>query len=155
MADYWVVSLDSNGTVINQNTIGTSENDVMNSVYQSSDGTVILGGQTAAGIDQDKNEESEGDNDVWMVALNALLEVEDYLIATTIRLYPNPSVQNLNIAGIDGLATQYEVYSNSGVTVATGLVENNSVDVSQFTSGTYLIRLKNEQGTVTKQFIKR
>ena len=57
-ADYWVVKLDSSGTIQWQNTIGGSGWDMLYSIQQTSDGGYVLGGYSDSNISGDKTENS-------------------------------------------------------------------------------------------------
>jgi hypothetical protein len=74
--DYWVVKLDASGTVQWDNTIGGSASDFLNSVIQTSDGGYLLGGFSNSPASGDKTENSQGDNDYWVVKLDASGAVE-------------------------------------------------------------------------------
>lgn len=63
--DYWVLKLDTAGNIQWQKTVGTAENDLLNSIRQTTDGGYILGGS------------SDSDTSV---------AYEDYDYFTTVRL---------------------------------------------------------------------
>ena len=67
--DYWVVKLDTSGTIQWQNTIGGSDTDWLESIQQTSDGGYILGGSSLSNISGDKTENSQGVDDYWVVKL--------------------------------------------------------------------------------------
>ena len=69
--DYWVVKLDTSGAIQWQNTIGGSGNDELYSIQQTSDGGYVLGGYSDSDISGDKNENSLGFEDYWVVKLDA------------------------------------------------------------------------------------
>lgn len=70
--DYWVIKLDSTGTIQWQNTIGGSGNDALQSIKQTTDGGYILGGLSNSGISGDKTEASVGGStDYWVIKLNS------------------------------------------------------------------------------------
>lgn len=69
--DYWVVKLNSIGSVIWQNTIGGSSYDQLHSVKQTPDGGYILAGVSGSDAGGDKTEGSHGAADIWVVKLNS------------------------------------------------------------------------------------
>ncbi len=69
--DYWVVKLDATGDIQWQNTIGGNAEDGTSSLQQTADGGYIIGGYSASDISGDKTENSLGNNDYWVVKLNA------------------------------------------------------------------------------------
>jgi hypothetical protein len=76
ISDYWVVKLNSSGTIEWQNTIGGSSDDLLFSIQQTTDGGYILGGYSGSGISGDKTEASLGDYDYWVVKLNGSGAIE-------------------------------------------------------------------------------
>lgn len=70
--DYWVVKLNTSGTILWQKTIGGNGSDALNSLQQTADGDYILGGSSSSDISGDKTENSWGGSDYWAVKLDAL-----------------------------------------------------------------------------------
>jgi len=68
--DYWVLKLDTFGTIQWQNTIGGSGNDLVEYVQQTSDGGYVIGGRSDSPISGDKTEDSIGGYDYWVVKLD-------------------------------------------------------------------------------------
>jgi len=96
-------------------------------------------------------------------------QVEDYTVnisltarmsetnnnAIAFNLYPNPvNGDVLNISNLDK-ASEYTIFNMMGQQVGKGKIENDSVNVSSLTSGTYLIQVSNENGATSKRFIKQ
>lgn len=76
--DYWVVKADENATITWDKTMGASavviggpHNQLINSVYQTSDGSVLVGGFSNSSISYEKTEMSRGDYDYWVLKLAA------------------------------------------------------------------------------------
>ena len=69
--DYWIVKTDTAGNILWQNTIGGSDDDLLFSVQQTTDGGYILGGYSRSNISGDKTENSNGDYDYWVVKIDA------------------------------------------------------------------------------------
>ncbi len=72
--DYWVVKLDANGNKLWDKTFGGSDNDLLLSIQQTSDGGYIMGGESTSGIGGDKSEPNRGISyysDYWVVKLDA------------------------------------------------------------------------------------
>lgn len=69
--DFWVVKLDANGAFQWQNTIGGSDYDALYVVKQTADGGYILGGSSKSNISGDKTDDSFGDEDYWLLKLDA------------------------------------------------------------------------------------
>lgn len=70
--DYWIVKLDSVGSIIWQNTIGGTLVEVLRIIKQTPDGGYFVGGYSASDISGDKTENARGpDTDYWVLKLNA------------------------------------------------------------------------------------
>lgn len=69
--DFWVLKLNSSGSIVWQNTIGGSNTDTLNSMDLTNDGGIILAGNSDSDISGDKTENSKGGNDSWLVKLSA------------------------------------------------------------------------------------
>ncbi len=73
--DYWVIKLNSEGSIEWQNTIGGDSYDYLYSLQQTSDGGYILGGWSSSDISGDKTESSLIE-DYWVVKLNSTGVIE-------------------------------------------------------------------------------
>ena len=69
--DYWIVKVNSLGSIQWQNTIGGSDYDYLYSIQQTSDGGYIAGGYSRSVISGDKTEPKIGGNDYWILKLNS------------------------------------------------------------------------------------
>ncbi len=74
--DYWVVKIDSLGSILWQNTIGGAGNDMLQSVRETSDGGYILGGYSDSDSSGDKTEYSIGLTDYWIVKIDSLGNIQ-------------------------------------------------------------------------------
>ena len=94
-------------------------------------------------------------------------QVEDYTINVTssakenesnpftISLYPNPVKGNvLNISGFEGEGS-YRIFSTMGQELANGKVDNNTINVGDLATGTYMIEVTTANGSNMKRFIKQ
>ena len=69
--DYWVVKLNSKGTIEWNKTIGGNDDDDLAALQQTSDGGYILGGISFSNSSGEKAENSKGVADYWVVKLNS------------------------------------------------------------------------------------
>lgn len=59
-----------------QNTIGGSSADDLNCIRQTTDGGYILGGTSSSNISGDKTENSQGQQDYWIVKIDAFGNIQ-------------------------------------------------------------------------------
>ena len=69
--DYWILKIDSLGTIVWQKTIGGDNGDYAKSIIATSDGNYIIGGDSFSNISEEKTEKTvNNSNDVWLLKLN-------------------------------------------------------------------------------------
>lgn len=96
-------------------------------------------------------------------------QVEDYTVnivstargeeatanSISFNLFPNPLKGDvLNISNLEGDAT-YRIFNMMGQELGNGKIENESIAVYNLSAGTYLLEVTNENGSLTKRFIKQ
>ena len=69
--DYWVIKLDASGRKQWDRTFGGSGQDQLSSLRQTTDGGYILGGYSSSPLSGDKTQPSRGNNDYWLVKVDA------------------------------------------------------------------------------------
>ena len=75
---------------------------------------------------------------------------------TQFSLYPNPITNELYIENEEIDIQQIKIYNLSGKQVLRVDYQNNQpIDVSNLAKGMYLVKIKTENGSVTKKFIKK
>lgn len=89
------------------------------------------------------------------ILVDACLGLENNEIAT-VSVYPNPTDGKLTLSNLIG-NTGFKVISTSGQVVLSGLVSNtaNSIDLSSFENGIYVLQLTQEQGVQTIRIVKK
>lgn len=151
--DYWIVKLNSNGTIQWDKTIGGSSADLLRDVIQTTDGGFLLGGYSTSNISGDKTENSQGNYDYWILKLNSTGNImwQNTIGGSGID-YPRDIKQlsdgNYMIAGwsnsnISGDKTEN---SNGGydfwlvkLNASGNIISQNSIGGSGDESGTYII----------------
>ena len=77
------------------------------------------------------------------------------LDADDILIYPNPVKGNtLNVKLMYQAEASYRIVNMIGQTVASGLLKDNQVDVSNLLSGVYFIEVNDGEEIITKRFIR-
>lgn len=69
--DYWVWKMNENGDLDWQKSFGGSGSDLLQSIALTNDGGFILAGVSSSNKGLDKNEDSRGQDDFWVIKLNA------------------------------------------------------------------------------------
>ena len=89
------------------------------------------------------------------ILVEACLGLENNEIAT-VSVYPNPTDGKLTLSNVIG-DTGFKVISASGQVVLSGLVSNtsNSIDLSSFENGIYVLQLTQEQSVQTIRVVKK
>ncbi|MEZ7499752.1 T9SS C-terminal target domain-containing protein [Flavobacterium sp. Arc3] len=74
--DYWIIKINSLGSIIWQKTYGGDNGDYLKSIIATSDGNYILGGDSFSNISGDKTEKTvNNSNDVWLLKINGLGQI--------------------------------------------------------------------------------
>jgi hypothetical protein len=69
--DYWIVKMDANGTKLWDKTFGGSSSDKLKRIINMPDGGYLLAGQSNSPAGSDKSQNSKGDNDYWVIKIDA------------------------------------------------------------------------------------
>ncbi|RDC63908.1 T9SS type A sorting domain-containing protein [Adhaeribacter pallidiroseus] len=69
--DFWIVKVNADGSKAWDKTFGGNSYDGLLSLQKTSDGGYILGGESYSGISGDKTQASKGDEDYWVIKINA------------------------------------------------------------------------------------
>ncbi len=81
------------------------------------------------------------------------LSIDDQVLENEILFYPNPAKKELNIQSKTLEITKIEIYSTLGTLVK---VTNNSnqINIEEFSSGLYLVKIMTDKGVVIKRLVK-
>ncbi|MBK9320965.1 MAG: hypothetical protein IPM91_20670 [Bacteroidetes bacterium] len=97
--DYWIVKIDSTGSIQWQNSMGGSDYDYLRSIQQTSDGGFILGGYSASNISGDKAENCLGVFDYWIVKIDSLGNIQwENTIGEMVMMFCHPYSKLLKVA---------------------------------------------------------
>ncbi|GAB4055641.1 hypothetical protein GCM10028810_68560 [Spirosoma litoris] len=69
--DYWIIKIDANGNKLWDKRFGGNDADVLNGIVKTSDGGYLLAGYSYSGQSGDKSQPSQGNNDYWVVKIDA------------------------------------------------------------------------------------
>ncbi len=98
-------------------------------------------------------------NGMYEATISSTLGVDEFKnISSLIKLYPNPVQNNLNVKlpQTDGTRITYTISNLLGQTISNGILDKETIDVSQMAKGMYFLQLKTNDGRKgAKSFIKK
>jgi hypothetical protein len=82
--------------------------------------------------------------------------IPEVALNNNVKLYPNPATTLLSIEMTTPFQ-KFEITNLLGQVIYTSAINTNvlQVDVSDYTSGVYFVKLQGKDGVVTKKFVKR
>jgi outer membrane protein assembly factor BamB len=69
-------------------------------------------------------------------------------------IYPNPAKDYLSISGLNE-NTNVAIYDMTSKLIYNKHVSNNQIDISNFQSGIYIVKIETAKGIITKKFVKQ
>ncbi len=105
--DYWIVKTDISGAVQWQNTFGGSDDDYRGAIQLTANGSFILGGYSWSNISGDKTENSNGQEDFW------LIKVTDQYNLITGKLFIDTNNNGIQDAGELPVVNKQVIESNT------------------------------------------
>ncbi|WP_299251948.1 LamG-like jellyroll fold domain-containing protein [uncultured Lacinutrix sp.] len=113
-------------------------------------------GSTSYWVTSTNNNGCESERSEIVVSIEETLGVNNNSELSNITIYPNPSSSLLNISNLDGIELQLSIYDINGRLLLNKACnkEINTIDISSFSNGMYLLKMKTDFGEVTKRVIK-
>jgi len=148
--DYWVVKLNSSGTILWQKCLGGTDVDQAYSIQQTSDGGFIMAGRTVSN-DGDVSGNHGGYSDSWVVKLtnepDRINEIENYNL---ISIYPNPFIEYAIITFDNPKNEKYRLLITDitgKVVMEINEIYGNTVEIdgSNLSAGVYVFELTCDQ----------
>jgi hypothetical protein len=95
--DYWIVKIDTQGNILWQKTIGGSSGEHLTSIINSNSGGYFICGYSNSNISGDKNENSRGEVDYWVLKLDYLGNILwQKTIGSSVSDFSNDMVKDSN-----------------------------------------------------------
>ncbi|WP_395091658.1 T9SS type A sorting domain-containing protein [Vaginella massiliensis] len=151
-----IAKFDADGKL--DNTFGTQgkvtanvgeTRDMATSIALQTDGKLVVSGYTSNMVDPTNFFIARYTNDI--------LAVTDFS-KTEFSIYPNPASEELNVnwSLLSNTDTTYEIYDSNGRMVKRAKMTNKkAINVADLASGVYILKLKNNNSTVSQKFIKK
>ena len=147
-ADYWIVKLDSTGTLVWQKGLGGTSSELAFSIQQTNEGGYIIGGNSSS-MDNDVTG-NHGGEDFWIVKLDDMQTGTININGQqNILIYPNPASEQLTIDlighGFIPEGTTVSLLSATGEKVLEKSVTDfiTSLNVEGQPKGLYFIKIEN------------
>jgi len=81
--------------------------------------------------------------------------LEQKKIIIDCKLFPNPATNYISFSGFPTLGvTHFSILNLSGQIIMEDDTFNHSINISELTSGSYILQLQNEEQQASKQFVK-
>jgi len=150
--------------LVRLNSDGSKDNDFINGVVffnnnkTSSYVSTILQSNDELLIGGDFTAYQGNNQSAYLIGLNSTkfnLSNEDFIKESkSFSLWPNPVQNTLNINSLNESNYSVKIYDLLGRLIYTKENVSTSIDVSSFTSGLYLIKIKAQNGEASQKFIK-
>ena len=159
MYDMWLVHLDADGILMNQNSLGGSKDESGPYVLPLSNGEFLMGCSSDSNISGDKSENSRGFEDYWLFKTSsALLGIPENILASKIALYPNPTNGPFTIE-LEKVYSevQVQIYNQSGQMISSEKYLSAKIISNEITGfpGMYLVRILTHEGAKTIKLMKK
>ncbi|QMU31036.1 T9SS type A sorting domain-containing protein [Adhaeribacter radiodurans] len=133
-SDYWVVEVAPSGEKVADQRFGGSGQDELSTVFQTSDGGLLLGGSSDSGVSGNRTQPSQGSTDYWLVkvappttslaAAREVIEPAELAPATNLvnlAAYPNPFNEQVKVSFTlpQTQPVQVKVYDSQGKEITT------------------------------------
>jgi len=112
--------------------------------------TATTTGITLPSIDQ-RGYDREGIPDAGAYEFGGTLSADSQMVVPNVKVYPNPASELVYIEGVNQIDS-IEVYSVLGV-LEKIISGKNFLDISDLSSGVYLLIIKNNSSSITKRLI--
>lgn len=156
--DYCYVILDINGSIIEQKTIGGSDQDLLMDIDTTINGQFILGGQSSSNISCEKTSTSFGNTtDYWVLLIDrqSVDVIENFKDKSQYTIYPNPCKNFLFLNKVEQTNNfNIEVYDLTGRIILKENLRSNKIDVSKLQKGYYILKINSSEEPSTIKFIK-
>ena len=153
--DYWLVKLSSSGNILWQKCYGGSSTDIAYTLQQTSDGGLILSGESLS-HDGDVFG-NHGNFDFWVVKLSSITtEISETEKKNEINFYPNPSTGIFNLTNDNDEKLQTIILDMNGKIIDEFALDSRTekqLNYVNLADGIYVVRLFNENKSMQQKFV--
>jgi len=157
--NYWIVKLNSQGSIEWQKALGGSGQEGFNAIPDAVDGAHSIQqttdlGYIFAGYSKSNDGDVSGNHggfDYWVVKLSNPLGTDDFL-SKSVSVYPNPASERVFVrTDADARLSEVSLYDLLGQLLRT--TKENSISVSGLSKGVYFLQVKTDKGEATKKIM--
>lgn len=157
--DYWPFTIDLNGVIIDQKTIGGSDEDMIRKMVKHNEKVYILG-HSNSDISGDKTSPNYGWFDIWLVEIDAsTLQLKANFAPENVVIYPNPFVNEIQIELNKIEIDRIEIMDISGKLVLNQTVSNPisdkiTISTEDFSPGIYTVNFISKHFSYSKKIVR-
>ncbi len=113
-------------------------------------------GSTSYWVSSTNDSGCESERSEIVVNVEETLGVNDFNLLSNITVYPNPTNGVLQVSNRNGIVLQLSIYDINGRLLLnkTSNQEINTIDISTFSNGIYVLKMSTDFGEITKRVIK-
>lgn len=148
--DYWLIQIDTVGNLLWEKNYGGSYGDNPFGIIINNNNSIVMTG-SAGSVDYDVSG-TNGAFDFWIVKLDPLTSVEE-IIEQESFIYPNPTKGNFSIEIAKNSTLELFDIMGRQQLKTTLLKGINTIDVSNLSNGTYLLKVVTKTKIVSKKLI--
>lgn len=139
--DGWLIYLSNSGEVVAQYAFGGEEYESAGWMLTLPNGNELISWTSNSNVSGNKTTTSFGGTDIWLteVTLNSILNQEELLSNSFLKLYPNPSRDFISIS--NPASEPVTIVDMLGKVVLTAKTSNSKIDISKLKSGVYLVKV--------------
>ena len=102
----------------------------------------------------DTNSNGCSSSNIRMIHIIPSISIDNIRTKSSLKIYPNPATDVINI-NFDNKIDYIEIYNVSGQKVFETQNNKNSINVSEYPTGIYVIKIKNDKTLYFEKFLKK
>jgi len=153
-SDYWVVKLNSAGSISWQKCLGGNGTEDARSISQTPDGGYIIAGTTIYSPGGDVATPAYSDNHPWIVKLGGVTGIDEMANNFSFTVYPNPAGDMITVADAPAGST-LNITDIAGKLVYSSALINaaEKISTADLVNGIYIIRIINDKAVSCRKLI--